>query len=100
MRPFLDDLALFDHINPMGGPHCTESMRDNKDRTPLANLCHIPLDDGFGFVIQGAGRLIKNEKCGDWRPRLWQSQSVAAVRQKANNRAPRRWCHTHRAIRE
>ena len=61
VRPFFDNFALVDHINPMGWPHRAEPMRDDEDGSSLANLRHVLLDDGFGFVIQCARRFIENQ---------------------------------------
>ena len=64
MRPLLDNLSLFYDIDAMGRPHRTQPMRDNKHRTPLADLCHVLLNHRFGFVVQRAGRLIEDQNTG------------------------------------
>ena len=71
MRPLLDNLSLVDDIDAMRRSHRTQPMRNDEDRTPLADLRHVPLNRRFGFVVQRAGRLIENQNAGirDQSPR-------------------------------
>jgi hypothetical protein len=64
MRPLFDDLSFVDNNDAMRGPNRTQPMRNDKDRTSLADLRHIPLDHRFGFIVQCAGRLIENQNTG------------------------------------
>src|SRR5436853_7757262 len=64
MLAFLDDLTLLDHQNPVRGTHSAQPMRDDEDGPALANLREVALDNGFGLVVQGAGRLIKDQHAG------------------------------------
>src|SRR5437773_1244939 len=64
MLAFLDDLSFLDNQNPVRGPHGTEPMRDDEDGAALANLREVALDNGFGLVIEGTGRLIKDQHAG------------------------------------
>ena len=52
MRPLFDDLSFVDNNDAMRGPNRTQPMRNDKDRTSLADLRHIPLDHRFGFIVQ------------------------------------------------
>ena len=64
MRALLNDLSFVDDIDAMRRPNRTQPMRNDKNRTPLTDLGHVPLDHRFGFVIQRAGRLIENQNAG------------------------------------
>ena len=54
MRSFLDDLSFVDDIDAMRRSNRTQPMRNDKDRTSLTDLRHVPLDHRFGFVVQRA----------------------------------------------
>jgi hypothetical protein len=64
MRPLFDDLSFVDQNEAMRGSNRTQPMRNDKDRTSLADLRHIPLDHRCGFIVQCAGRLIENQHTG------------------------------------
>lgn len=52
MRSLLDDLSFVDDIDAMCGAYRAQSMRNDKHRTFLTDLRHVPLDHRFGFVNQ------------------------------------------------
>ena len=52
MRPLFDDLSFVDNNDAMRGPNRTQPMRNDKDRTSLADLRHVPLDHLFGLIVQ------------------------------------------------
>src|SRR5437016_12633483 len=71
----LDDLALLAYVDAACGTHRAQPVRDDEDTPPLADLRQVPVEDGFRFVVQGAGRLIEHQ---DARTRGQGARSVDA----------------------
>ncbi len=78
MRPLLDNLSLVDDIDAMGRPYRTQPMRNDEDRTPLADLRHVLLNHRFGLVVQRAGRSSGSNATSSQTIILLSYQSVSA----------------------
>ena len=61
MRAILDHPALVDGDDAVALADGREAMRNDDDGAPPHDLAHIFLDDAFALVIEGTGRLVKNE---------------------------------------
>src|SRR5262249_28016868 len=61
VRAFFDNFTLLNHADLMCRPYRAEPMRDDEDCPPLTNVRHVLLDYGFGFIVESAGRLIKDQ---------------------------------------
>ncbi len=68
----LDDLAFVDHDDAVGVAYGVEAVRDDEHGAALADGFHVVMDDAFGFVVERAGRFVKNQDAGmgDERPGL------------------------------
>jgi hypothetical protein len=54
----------FDRDDPVGVAHSGKSMGDDQNSPSGRDLPHIPLDDIFALVIEGAGCFVKNQDSG------------------------------------
>ena len=61
MRAILDQSTAIDGNDPVTSTDCREPVSDDKNRAPLGDALHVVLDDAFAFVVERAGRFVKDQ---------------------------------------
>jgi hypothetical protein len=61
MVALFNDSPFVDYQDSIRMPDCTQAMRDHEYRPSATDRTHVSLDNGFGFVVQGTGRLVENQ---------------------------------------
>ena len=56
-----DDLALFDHDNPVTATDCGKAVGYDQHGAVLCNGIHIVHNGTLGFIVQGTGCFVKNQ---------------------------------------
>ncbi|MBV6469829.1 MAG: hypothetical protein NBKEAIPA_01736 [Nitrospirae bacterium] len=61
VRPLLDNLSLLKRVNSLSASDGAQAVGDENDGTSLRDERHVLSNDGFRFIVQCAGRLIKDQ---------------------------------------
>ena len=56
----LHNLSVIDDEDALGVADSAQAMGDDKHRAVLADVAHVLVDDGLGFIIERARRLIED----------------------------------------
>ena len=61
VRAGLHNLAFLHHDDAVGVAHCAQAVGNDEHAAAFANADHVALDDGFAFIVEGAGGLVQNQ---------------------------------------